>query len=250
MNRITTASLGVAAALVVSVPFTLAVTTSEESPREPMPLMAATSDIKPNSSVRDWVTYADHVVQVRVAEEEHLPADPVAIERGEGAMGRRVTLDVQRVLWSSEDAPRPAPDSYEIGTWGSSFTDGNIDDPVPTAAQGHARVEVGHTYIKAIFWEAERCSEGDGRQPAMWLTLGGGATIPADNGVIGNGEFEGRVMDADERGRSARFADEGPNPTVQGRMMGQNVGQLAQALRTADPDPNPGDYDLPPAPCE
>ncbi|MCY9785526.1 hypothetical protein KIK06_16695 [Nocardiopsis sp. EMB25] len=251
IRQVRQTALPVAAAVAVgigSAAATTGVLAHQDRPREISGTSAAISYRKPGSTARDWVTYADHVILARVVSERTVPPPHEDPEPGVG-VGRNVTLDVRRVLWSADDPPRPVPEIFEYSTWGYTLT-GGLENHRPSGVGDQPRLEAGHQYVMAIDWEDERCSPGDERQPGMWMGLDNNSAVPADDGVVGNGELGGRVTDARERGRSPRFADEGPNPTVQGRMMGEDVDALARELAATAPDPAPGDHDLDPAPCD
>src|SRR5699024_3067977 len=109
-----------------------------------------------------------------------------------------VTLRIDQVLWSSESAAQPAPETWTYGAIGSQFTSGDVEDPTPIALADRPRVEVGHSYVMAMRWEEARCSEGDETTPAQWRGLGEGSEIPYDDGMLGQGESEGSVQTAQQ----------------------------------------------------
>ena len=112
----------------------------------PRILMADGDDRLPSITATDWVTYADHVVVVTAASERRLPISPTDAQRGEGLIGRTVTM---KVLWSRKDAANPAPTSWTYNAAGFAFAKG---DPaaVPMALHDRPRMEVGHQYILVI----------------------------------------------------------------------------------------------------
>lgn len=112
----------------------------------PRILMADGDDRLPSITATDWVTYADHVVVVTAASERRLPISPTEAQRGEGLIGRTVTM---KVLWSRKDAANPAPTSWTYNAAGFAFAKG---DPaaVPMALHDRPRMEVGHQYILVI----------------------------------------------------------------------------------------------------
>ncbi|WP_053617539.1 hypothetical protein [Nocardiopsis sp. NRRL B-16309] len=231
------------AAVAATVAFNVA--TYEPDPDE-LPLTnAAASYRKSGETAQDWVTNADHVILASVVDEVVHEPLPVEVERGEGMVGRTVTLDVRRVLWSAPDAARPAPETYEYPTWGFVFT-GGVDDMRPIGTQDEPRVEVGHDYVIAIDWEEARCTPGDEPQPAMWMGLDSNSVVPADGGVVGNGESGGRVESAQARRTSPEPLLRGEG-TFEGRMMGETVGALARELARAEPHANPRSSDEAPA---
>ncbi|MFI6575032.1 hypothetical protein ACIBFB_04470 [Nocardiopsis sp. NPDC050513] len=106
-------------------------------------------------------------------------------------------------------------------------------------------MEVGHDYVIAIDWEEARCTPGDEPQPAMWMGLDNNSVVPADDGVVGNGESGGRVSSAQDRRNSPEPLLRGEG-TFEGRMTGYTVGSLARELAQAEPHANPRNYDDPP----
>jgi hypothetical protein len=60
-----------------------------------------TSFAVPANSIVDWVTYADQVSVVTVVNERVIEPSPEVARRGEGYVGREVTIRVDETLWSS-----------------------------------------------------------------------------------------------------------------------------------------------------
>lgn len=201
------------------------------------------TDHLPSTTATDWVTYADHVLEVSVTGERELAASDEELERGEGLIGREVTMSVDRVLWSRPDPDRPAPDTVSWESWGWQF-EGEESDRWPVVGAGTSRLEPGHTYVVAIAWEEARCAEGDEPVPARWTPLGGGAIVPADGGTIGAGEFEGREQTAAE---AASGPTDDPNRTLRQELAGQDVAALTELLDSARAG-TPETF-TPPAPC-
>jgi hypothetical protein len=150
-------------------------------------------DRYPSVSANEWVTYADHVAVVTPVSETEIAADTTEVERGEGMIGRKVTLRVDKILWSNPQAAAPAPQSFDRESSGWVFKD---TERAKFALHERPRVETGHTYVAALHWEPEHCSEGDPVEPAHWVGLGAGSTLPFDDGTINKGEFEGSVQEA------------------------------------------------------
>jgi hypothetical protein len=140
-------------------------------------------------TVGDWATYADHLLVVTVTGEVRQSTSTAEIERGGGMIGRTVQLRVDNVLWSAPDAPRPAPAALALQAAG--WASGAADATVKVALRRSSRLEVGHTYVKAVEWIDDPCSDDPKRGSREGL--GSGDTIPYDKGVLGAGEFEGRV---------------------------------------------------------
>ena len=203
----------------------------------------ASSDRLPSTTAEDWVTYADHVLVVTPTDEEEVPPAEDEVQRGEGLIGRQVSLTVDGVLWSRPDPDRPAPDtlSWQVGAGSSRVAPTTGGRSLEAAPRGSSPC---HTYVVAVSWEDARCSSGDPRVSAQWRPLGGAAIVPADGGVIGVGEFEGRDRTAEEA-KAADSADD-PNRTLGDRLAGQEVSSSppARAAHAGEPE-----VFTPPAPC-
>ncbi|SDL19238.1 hypothetical protein SAMN05216298_2984 [Glycomyces sambucus] len=196
-------------------------------------LLGQGSDHLPSITADDWVTYADHVVVVEAVSEQALEPDAVEVERGEGVIGRIVSLTVEDVLWSREGAPQPAPATWEYSGLGWTFTDGDLEDPIEMALDGFPRVEVGHEYVMAIRWEEAVCTDDGDGVPAQWRGLGEGSEVPFDEGVLGNGESEGTVQDAAAFAESPDVhLDEG----VEELLVGEGADAIVAALTEATAD--------------
>jgi hypothetical protein len=202
-------------------------------------------DHLPSTTAADWVTYADHVVVATPVDERVEPPTAAEVDRGEGLVGRTVTLRVDDVLWSRGDPDRPAPQTMSWDAWGWTF-EGEPDNRGRVVGEGTPRVELGHTYLLAIVWEEARCSPGDPRQPAGWQGLGAASTVPFDGGVVGRGEYEGRVRTLEEARADVRPGD--PNLSFGQELVGGSAGDVRRALDRAVPG-TPEEF-TPPAPCE
>ncbi|MDP4511543.1 hypothetical protein [Nonomuraea turcica] len=166
----------------------------------------------------NWVSYADHLAEVKVVSEQEVPPSAEELQAGEGYIGRTGTLEIQRVLWSREGAAQP-PASLTMHLAGWEFT-----GDVRRRLAGHdtPRVEIGHTYLMAM----TRYSEG-------WGPLGPGGTLPYDNGVIGQGESEGTPQTIEDARTTATEDD----ATVRAKVVGQPAEALVALLRATAPDP-------------
>jgi hypothetical protein len=191
------------------------------------------SDHLPSVTATDWVTYADYVIVVDAVSEKAIAPTAEEIERGEGVIGRVISLTVEDVLWTREGATHAAPATWEYSGLGWAFSDGNTADPVEMAFHDLPRIEVGHQYVMAIRWEAAVCDEDGEYTPAMWRGLGEGSEIPYDDGTLGKGESEGTVQDT---AAFAAEAEEEPDQGVEELLVGQGADALVSALESAVPD--------------
>jgi hypothetical protein len=196
-------------------------------------LLGQGSDLYPSTTADDWVTYADHVVVVEAVSEATITPTAAELERGEGVIGRTVSLAIEEVLWSREGAPVAAPSTWQYSALGWHFNEGDTTDAVEMALADFPRVEVGHQYVMAIRWQAAICDDDGEFTRAQWLGLGEGSEIPYDGGTIGNGESEGTVQDA------AAFAADAEDEVDQGVeeiLAGQGADAIVSALADATAD--------------
>jgi hypothetical protein len=202
-----------------------------ESPSEVM--LGQGSDHLPSITATDWVTYADHVIVVEAVSEQAISPTPEELERGEGVIGRIVSLTVEDVLWSREGAPQAAPATWEYSGLGWYFDEGDTTDTVEMALLDLPRVEVGHQYVMAVRWERAVCDEDGEYTKAQWRGLGEGSEIPYDGDTIGNGESEGTVQDT---AAFAAAAEDEPDQGVEELLVGQSADAIVTALESAQPD--------------
>lgn len=149
----------------------------------------------PTGSVQDWVSYADHGAVYTVVAEQEIPPPPEETERGEGLVGRGVTLRIDDVLWSAPDAPS-LPPTLHMTALGWVLQDG---DKRPVVFHEGPRVAVGERYVAPLVRV-----EDDPEHPEWW-PLGIGAQLPLDDDRI-NGKGGGWSSKPRQRlaGRSVR----------------------------------------------
>ncbi|MFE7553215.1 hypothetical protein [Streptomyces gardneri] len=209
-------------------------------------MLASGKDAYPNSSASDWVTYADYVVTATPIGEKDQDIRAEDRQRGEGIVLRDLKLRVDRTLWSSAKASRPQPQVIDLEAWGWSFKDGDTGKRTKMGSEGSPRLEMGHSYVLALVWEEERCTEGDPRVPAKWNVLGGSAIIPFDSETLGQGESEGSVLtveQAREKGGSHESAGD-----LEKKVIGKGASSLTAELNAATPREKK--QLLPVAPCK
>ncbi|WP_110208120.1 hypothetical protein [Nocardioides daejeonensis] len=149
-------------------------------------LVEGLESVRSNTLV-DWVNVADHVVTVRVIDEEPIQAASPA--EASLSVGRKVTMEVSDVLWSSRSTSRPAPTVFTTSEMGWAYrSDGTL---IEEALRASSRLEVGEDYVIALRWKRAECDEND-YYPARWSAIGSGGILPANDGVLGRGEFEGQ----------------------------------------------------------
>ncbi|GIH70416.1 hypothetical protein [Sphaerimonospora thailandensis] len=180
----------------------------------------------------DWATYADHVVVVTAVQETEKQPSKKEIERGEGMIGRTVTERIDKVLWSAPDAPQPPPGILQMSVPGWVFNNNDGHGKRKFAIADSSRIEVGHTYIRAIEWIDDPCSDDVAK--GKWDALGTGSVIPFDQGVLGMGEFEGEGRSAETAKAKLKSVD--PQVwTLRDKTLGGNANTLVAELKTAKP---------------
>lgn len=145
-----------------------------------------------SQTASDWANAADAVVAADVIEETSLgPGVSETVGRG-GAdlVGRTVSLRIDKVLWRAPEVAVSVPDTLEVNAFGW-MQDTRLDGKrVPVVTHGTARLEVGHTYVIALAQLDPACRESEALKAVRWSPIGAGGILPADEGVIGNGEYE------------------------------------------------------------
>ncbi|SDJ51882.1 hypothetical protein [Streptomyces indicus] len=227
----TAAGLATASALVSWPFFSQGDTHAEAKPAGRDVVVSHGEDRRPNHTAADWVTYAEHVVVVKVTAERELPASQEELAAGEGYLPRQVDLAVQKVLWSSEKSTTQVPASFPWLADGWSF---HGTERTPMVMEGTPRMEVGHTYVMAVEWQPG-ISEGGDEIPGQWRGLGSGSTIPYDDGVLGQGESEGEILSP---AQTLAAAETGPDGlSLEDSLTGKDTSALVSALNSAEPLP-------------
>lgn len=237
-TRIAAAAGVIAAAAVTGIAVAAFVTPATDpeaqaAPEQPEVMLGHGDDHLPNITAADWVTYADHVIVVEAVSEAAISPGAEELERGEGIIGRNISLTIEEVLWSREGATVAAPATWEYSGLGWHFKDGDLDGAMEMALYDSPRIEVGHQYVMAIRWEKAICDEDGEYTPAQWRGLGEGSEVPYDDNTIGNGESEGTVQSAaDFAAASEDVVDQG----IEEELVGQSGDAIVAALNSAVPD--------------
>jgi hypothetical protein len=140
-----------------------------------------------NETMKDWLSFADRIVVVTPTDEDI--SEPAKPQMGQ-YVSRTVTVTIDEELWARPDAePFSSPWTYD--SFGDGVVDGQ-DGPVlmRLADTGESRVELGHTYLMSAYFD-DHCIKGD----PQWAPLG---ALPFDDGVLGQGEYEGREITLQE----------------------------------------------------
>jgi hypothetical protein len=206
---------------------------SEPNPASSEPSLEASRSVFPVTmdeyyatwSVQDWVNLADYVALVKVVGEA---PEKQAKAEGEGfdLVGRTVTVEVEQTLWESSFAPQQLPGSIDFTALGTMVDETGVE--YDAIMNGSSRFEVGHEYVVALVWIREQCSDQDGDTPAHWAYIGSGGVLPADGGMVGAGEFEGRIIDAAEAAKVAQ------SESVLAQFAGKPADGLTEVLTAAN----------------
>jgi hypothetical protein len=107
------------------------------------PAAGGGSELFPDESIQDWVSYSDHVAVYTVVDERAMPLDAEERQSGEGYAGRVVTLRIDKTLWSAPSAPS-LPREIEMEVFGSVFHAG---EERPVNPSHGPRVNVEERYL-------------------------------------------------------------------------------------------------------
>lgn len=109
-------------------------------------VIADGSDTFPSAETVDWVSYALHISVMRVISETEIPMSREETQRGEGLVGRNVTLRTERVLWLASKTASP-PTEITLRATGWIVHAGKRK---PFAMRGAPRLEVGRAYVMPL----------------------------------------------------------------------------------------------------
>ncbi len=145
------------------------------------------------TSVNDWRTYADHLVDFEVASERKVPAPDDTPAHGRDLVPRTVTIRVLGVPWSRTGAKTIDQRTLDIDAGGWLVEAGKAD--VPVRFSGGAWLMVGDRYLApsmAPSWPIAPTSPGHplpGRVEPCWRTteLSSGRASASNRLVIGVG---------------------------------------------------------------
>ncbi|MBL3686331.1 hypothetical protein D3248_05110 [Leucobacter zeae] len=149
----------------------------------------------PSATLDDWQAYAEALVLARVTDEARIaPPEESSSAQGVDIAGRTITAEVITQIWADPKAPERLGRSFTTDVSGWFEEDGKATE---VAFGRGSRIEVGHEYIMALkrYPEVKDGAGTDPTDPASWGIIGSSSVLPADGGVIGQGEYLG-VEDA------------------------------------------------------
>jgi hypothetical protein len=140
-------------------------------------VMGSADTALPDSTVSDWVSYADYVVEAVATEATRVPPTEEELQAGEGLAIRMVAMTVKSVVWSSASPAHEPPSTFSMPFGGWVFHKGQPDAPFRLADT--VKLEIGHTYLLPLVYHVT--------EPG-WGALGPYAILPFDSHVVGHGE--------------------------------------------------------------
>jgi hypothetical protein len=173
----------------------------------PSMVVGEASQWLPAESPEDWVSYADHVFVGTVESERRMDVPEESARRGEGLVGRTISVSVTAKVWSRGSAAT-LPPTVDLLVWGWVLEGGK---EIPFTSDGAPRPAVGQTYVFPVAQE----------KSGAWAVLAHGAVLPLQSGKF-------RLPTDVESSSSSPLAR---------RFQGQTVDDLARNLRSAVPDP-------------
>ncbi|MFT4083593.1 MAG: hypothetical protein QM638_13500 [Nocardioides sp.] len=204
--------------------------------RNPRVVVVEASEMTSSTTIADWARVADYVVVGKVTAEERVePGDSETADAGDDLVGRNITVAVDTVVWKAAGVTREQPSTFTMAAYGWQHSSSGEVELAPEAG---ARLEVGHQYVLALAWMAAHCSTDGESTPAQWTTIGSGGALPADDGFVGDGEFEGTVTDAASTSETDSVLDRyrGDRPARVGEGVGAVEPARSDIFSAADPD--------------
>jgi hypothetical protein len=213
---------------IVAVGVTLAVLGTARDTRQPQAprlIIAKSDQLLPSESLTDWDSFADHLAVVTLTSERKLPPTPEEIAAGEGYIPRVITLRIDSVLWSRDQAPA-APAAFEIDLDGWSFQGATL---TPIRLEGEPMMNVGSQYVMPIVY----LQQSKVVQVPGWSPLAPDSIIPYQSDVLGRGD----VVPGNKTTAG----------TPRAQFDGKSAGDLGAALENTAPYPAAaGSMSLPP----
>lgn len=138
---------------------------------------AEASDALPSDTLRDWVTYAEFLVDAEATGETRIEPSSSEKAAGQSIATRQIRLVVKSVLWTSgREKSAPAAMSFPVGGW--LLEPGKEERQL--ALLNTVRFEPGQRYLVPIM-----------RDPQLypsWAPISARASAAFNEGVVGRGE--------------------------------------------------------------
>jgi hypothetical protein len=167
------------------------------------------AEMFPSSTLEDWKSYADHVAVYTVVAQREVPFQPRSYEApDEGMIGRFVTVQVDRELWSADKAPA-LPSRFTISAPGWVLHEG---ERRVFRIRNSPRLEVGEKFLAPLVHREDYPSSAP-----PWIPLGFGSQL--------------RVVE----GKIASEVEEA-NPALASKWRGATVDEVASAVVKQEPE--------------
>lgn len=155
------------------------------------------SSALPFSSLKDWRSFSDSLVNFTIVSEARLPASQEERDAGVGFETRLLTARIDQVLWT-RDSTRALPSTMQFpqGGWAFSRERGTRRIYLENAPD----LNIGSTYVAPI------CFDETQEGPLQWQPLAPGAIISSDGPLITNVEPVLQPPSANSLGMAARRA--------------------------------------------
>ena len=170
---------------------------------------SAASQAYPAETLQDWATYGDHLLLIRITEEQALPQ---AVEhRDSNRIWRRLTVTTESVVWSRPGERNRAPETqvWETIGWVTAWWRPPTRE---TDRLGEPSLLPGETSLLMV---SEIPGLGNDLPARRWMSS---SLVPVTNGIVGTGRS---------------FC---PRPATD-EMTGLTVEQAVELLRRTPPDP-------------
>ena len=166
----------------------------------------------PSKDVQDIVSYADQLSVFSVVSESEIQPPEEVFERGEGYIGRKVTIRIEQNLWNRGPIAEAKGD-IELTVQGWTLHD---NERRLFSLAGAPRLEVGKRYVgPLVLLSGGRFGDGEWSVFAPWTTL---------------------RLEGDRTVRSEVVVGITPEP-VAVMLTGKSLGELAQLFGETQPDP-------------
>ncbi|MDA1279291.1 MAG: hypothetical protein O3B95_04535 [Chloroflexi bacterium] len=166
----------------------------------------------PSDDVEDIVTYADQFSVFSVIAEREIEPPLEVYERGEGYLGREITIRIEDTLWS-RGVVANAEGEIDLKVLGWVMHE-NVRRPIQF--NDAPRLMPGTTYVGPLVWLTGE-PFGDG----MWVGYTSPANLEVENGRIVKPELDATAK---------------PKPIVEA-LSGKSLTEVRQVFAVASPDP-------------
>ena len=191
-----------------------------------------------SSTIAHWLRVTDDVVVAEVTSESYSRPKDIEVERGEGLLGRTVTINTQTVIWTRDGSPKLLSE-VSMDAAGAVFSGGVGQNIRKLVRHDGSRLEPGHRYILALYMRPSICSTSDGAvaDPAsVWGVIGVGGVIPYDGNKLGYGEFQGKATAEVPAVGEVEAAE----TQLRASFKGKGLTQLKNLLQSAKAGDRPG----------